>query len=105
MVVDDGSGPEFSGIFERGRRIPGVQVLRHAVNLGKGAALKTGSDEALGAFPELAGVITADADGQHHPEDVERVAGGLLEHPDVAGSGEPHVSMSACRCAAGSATF
>ncbi len=73
--------PHFQPIFEQAAQLPGVQVLRHAVNLGKGAALKTGIRHALSEFPGLTGIVTADADGQHHPEDIERVAARLLEHP------------------------
>jgi glycosyltransferase involved in cell wall biosynthesis len=83
LIVDDGSGPGFRGIFDRVAELPKVQVLRHAVNLGKGAALKTGIHHALGEFPELTGVVTADADGQHHPADIERVAAVLTENPDA----------------------
>ena len=32
---------------------------------------------------ELTGVVTADADGQHHPADIERVAAVLMENPDA----------------------
>ena len=81
ILVDDGSGPEFREIFDQASRFPGVQILRHAVNLGKGAALKTGINYALCVFPGLIGIVTADADGQHHPEDIVRVAAGLHEHP------------------------
>ena len=80
LLVDDGSGPEFRAIFEEAAQFPGVEVLRHAINLGKGAALKTGINHALCAFPGLIGIVTADADGQHHPEDIERVAASLREH-------------------------
>jgi glycosyltransferase involved in cell wall biosynthesis len=51
VLVDDGSGPEFRAIFDQAAQFPGVQVLRHAVNLGKGAALKTGINHALCVFP------------------------------------------------------
>src|ERR1017187_4613582 len=64
LVVDDGSGEEFHAIFTDAGAIPGVQLLRHATNLGKGAALKTGINHALCAIPDLAGVVTADADGR-----------------------------------------
>ena len=82
VVVDDGSGPAYREIFRRAAEFPKVRAARHAVNLGKGAALKTGFNLALCAFPGLEGVITADADGQHHPEDIERVAGQLAAEPD-----------------------
>jgi glycosyltransferase involved in cell wall biosynthesis len=83
VVVDDGSGAAFLDIFDQVAQFPNVQVLRHAVNLGKGAALKTGINHAQCEFPELRGIITADADGQHHPEDIERVAARLMERPDA----------------------
>ena len=81
LVVDDGSGPEFHEIFADAGALPGVQLLRHATNLGKGAALKTGINHALCTIPDLAGVVTADADGQHDPGDIERVAEALVAHP------------------------
>src|SRR6476661_156767 len=74
VIVDDGSGPEFREIFERAAQFPKVQLLRHAVNLGKGAALKTAFNYALCTWPDLVGVVTGDADGQHHPDDIEAVA-------------------------------
>jgi len=81
VVVDDGSGPDFGEMFARVEELPGVELLRHATNLGKGAALKTGLNYALCRYPGLAGVVTADADGQHHPDDIERVGESLLAHP------------------------
>ena len=81
VVVDDGSGPDFRDLFARVAELPGVELLRHATNLGKGAALKTGLNYALCQYPDLIGVVTADADGQHHPDDIERVAESLLAHP------------------------
>ncbi len=83
VVVDDGSGAGFSPLFSAVAALPGVQLVRHAVNLGKGAALKTGINAALVAHPELAGIVTADADGQHHPEDVLRVAQRFAAQPDA----------------------
>jgi len=77
LVIDDGSGPAFGPIFAGLSQQTGVQVLRHAVNLGKGAALKTGLNHLLTHHPEIAGVVTADADGQHHPEDIAGVAAAL----------------------------
>lgn len=82
VVVDDGSGARFDEVFESCRRVPRVHVLRHAVNLGKGAALKTGFNHTLCTFPDCEGVVTADADGQHLAEDVLRVAQKLTERPD-----------------------
>ncbi len=79
LVIDDGSGSEFSPVFEVLRRLPRVHLLAHAVNLGKGAALKTGLNHAAVTHPESVGVVTADADGQHAPADILRVAATLAE--------------------------
>ncbi len=71
VVVDDGStGCEalFDAVRERVDA-----VLVHPRNLGKGAALKTGFAWVLENLPGT-GVVTADADGQHAPEDILRVA-------------------------------
>ncbi len=77
FLVDDGSRPEFRAVFEEAEQLPGVRVLRHSVNRGKGAALRTALDEAL-ADPDVIGVVTTDADGQHALEDVRRVADALV---------------------------
>ena len=82
VVVDDGSGAEFHDTFARVAEFPGVELLRHATNMGKGAALKTGLNHVLCTLPDVAGVVTADADGQHHPNDIERVGESLLAHSD-----------------------
>ena len=82
VIVDDGSGPEYREVFSRAAAFPNVHLLRHATNLGKGAALKTGINYALCTFPGLVGIVTADADGQHHPDDIERIADTLLARPD-----------------------
>ena len=41
VVVDDGSGEEYERIFCAAGMIPGVMVLSHYVNLGKGPTPKT----------------------------------------------------------------
>ena len=82
VVVDDGSGPEFRQIFDELQSNTAVTVLRHAVNLGKGAALKTGFNHILLAFPDCVGVVTADADGQHAVPDILSLARTLVEKPD-----------------------
>jgi glycosyltransferase involved in cell wall biosynthesis len=81
IVVDDGSGPESEPIFRTIASLPAVEVRRHAVNLGKGAALKTAINFALCTYPEIAGIVTMDADGQHDPDDVRRVAETFQRNP------------------------
>ena len=82
VLVDDGSGPAFQTLFARLESQSGITVLRHAVNLGKGAALKTGFNHFLLAFPDAIGVVTADADGQHSAADILNVARELEQNPD-----------------------
>jgi glycosyltransferase involved in cell wall biosynthesis len=82
IVIDDGSGADYEDIFRAVCPIPTVVVARHATNLGKGAALKTGFNIALVNWPDAAGVVTADADGQHAPADIIAVARDLSANPD-----------------------
>src|SRR5215469_11952584 len=81
VVVDDGSGPEYRSRFEEVAHYPEVHLCRHGVNLGKGAALKTGMNAVLCEYPDASVVVTADADGQHRPDDVLAVARFGEEHP------------------------
>jgi putative flippase GtrA len=73
VVVDDGSTRN-SFVFEQLRRMPQCDVRAHAYNVGKGRALKTGLNHIALTYPDAAGVLTMDADGQHLPEDAVRVA-------------------------------
>lgn len=74
IIVNDGSGEEYDPFFSSVE--DKVQLLRHAVNQGKGRALKTGFHHVLNTYSteEIAGVVTADADGQHSVEDTVKVA-------------------------------
>jgi glycosyltransferase involved in cell wall biosynthesis len=74
FVVDDGSGVWFRARFEEASAYARVRVVRHAINLGKGAALKTGINAILCEYPDVPVVVTADADGQHAPDDIIAVA-------------------------------
>jgi glycosyltransferase involved in cell wall biosynthesis len=73
VVVDDGSSPACAPLFDELRALPGVAVLRHARNMGKGRALKTAFNHLLVELPDCPGAVTADADGQHLAEDIVRV--------------------------------
>ena len=88
VVVDDGSGPDHAELFEALSQK--ATVLTHSENRGKGAALKTGLNyiNKYMAYTESvltpagaetisgrdAVIVTVDADGQHLPDDVLRVA-------------------------------
>lgn len=81
IVVNDGSRNELGGIFDGLSKTGRCHVIGHAVNLGKGRAIKTGLNYFRTNFPRSAGVVTADADGQHAPEDIRRVAVRMKKDP------------------------
>lgn len=82
IVVDDGSSPERAAIFHALEQDLHCTVLRHAVNMGKGRALKDAFNYYLTHLAEeCTGVITADSDGQHTVEDVIRLEQAMGEHP------------------------
>ncbi len=92
IVVDDGSDEEARTILES---LSGVEMVTHARNMGKGAALLSGFKRAV----ELGftHAVTVDADGQHSPEDVPPMLAVLRETPhamiigvrDLKGAGRP----------------
>ena len=83
ILVDDGSDKDTYGqIFNSAKSEYGAVVLRHAVNLGKGRALKTAFNYCLNEYPDILGAITADSDGQHTTMDIKRVKDELLEFSD-----------------------
>ncbi len=81
IVVNDGSDKATYGhLFDmaRGR---GAVVLEHAVNMGKGRALKTAFNYCLNEYEDLVGVVTADSDGQHAVRDLKKCMEALIEDP------------------------
>ena len=66
IVVDDGSTDDTSAEATA----TGAHVVRHAQNMGKGAALKTGFQ--IAAQRNLIAAITLDGDGQHACADIPR---------------------------------
>lgn len=80
IVVDDGSGSEFTEIFDSIR--DEVILYTHHVNMGKGRALKDAMNMALNRYPELMGCVTIDSDGQHSIKDMQACMATLREHPD-----------------------
>ncbi len=77
VVVDDGSSAASQPVFARCAQFLGVTVLRHAINQGKGRALKTALKFVVEERAACAGVVTADADGQHTVADIGQVARAL----------------------------
>ncbi len=83
IVVDDGSGAEYEELFAEVCKMPHISFLRHEVNRGKGAALKTAFKYFLENREGMAGVVTADADGQHLPCDIAAVSEQLIKTETV----------------------
>lgn len=83
IVVDDGSGREFEPIFKAVCEVPECTLLRHAHNKGKGAALKTAFAYFADNRQKGIGVVTADADGQHLPEDIAAVSRAMAKRNEV----------------------
>jgi len=66
VIVDDGSKDNTLNKAKKAKAI----VLRHLVNLGKGAALKTGCDYAVKNKADI--MIVIDADAQHNPKEIPK---------------------------------
>lgn len=80
IIVDDGSGSAFTPVFVRAEEM-GCSVIRHEENRGKGAALRTGISAAIDQYGNKINIVTADADGQHLPSDIVRVAETMEANP------------------------
>ena len=66
VIVDDGSKDETVNQAKN----TGAIVLKHIVNLGKGAALRTGCDYAIKSGAK--NIVVMDSDGQHKASDIPR---------------------------------
>jgi len=73
VVVDDGSSDETASVATGA----GATTVRHLINRGQGAALKTGIEYALGCGADI--IVTFDSDGQHQLEDVEALLAPVQE--------------------------
>ncbi len=65
IVVNDGSDDETAAVAES---VDSVICVTHPVSIGNGGAIKTGARVATGDI-----IVFMDADGQHKPEDVEKL--------------------------------
>jgi glycosyltransferase involved in cell wall biosynthesis len=66
IVVNDGSSDSTSLVANKNK----VLTLDHKINMGKGAAMKTGAEAAFKMGADY--VIFLDADGQHDPKDLPK---------------------------------
>jgi UDP-N-acetylglucosamine---dolichyl-phosphate N-acetylglucosaminyltransferase len=67
VVVDDGSQDNTSSEARKGDSI----VLRHIINMGKGAAMKTGIKYAIKNRANK--IVVIDGDGQHDPSEIPKL--------------------------------
>lgn len=81
IVVDDGSSDCTSNMLAGLR----VDLVRHERTMGKAASLWDGFQHALASGADV--VVTMDGDGQHSVEDVPRLIGALVSHPDCVAVG------------------
>lgn len=84
FVVNDGST---DNTHEEIKDIPGIRIICHRENMGKGAALMCGFTAAAVAADWA---ITIDADGQHYPEDALKLIAAIPDgvRPIVIGARE-----------------
>ena len=83
FIIDDGSSEESRNIFLQLQQLnePRIVLMAHAVNLGKGAALKTVFNHILVNHPSILGVVTLDSDGQHTLKDCLHTLDNLEKNP------------------------
>jgi glycosyltransferase involved in cell wall biosynthesis len=82
LVVDDGSDDETKEIVQN----DGHLVVSNVINRGGGAALRLGYDILRNSGANIC--ITMDADGQHRPEEIEKLVSPIIkdEYDVVIGS-------------------
>lgn len=87
-MVDDGSDTECCNILKQLEKDnSNVKVQTHLVNIGKGAAIKTGLNEAQKTG--FTHALQIDADAQHDLNDIPRFIELMNEHPDALIAGYP----------------
>lgn len=69
IIVDDGSSDDSKSKILK-LKLKNLTFLEHKINLGKGAALKTGCDYAFSLGADA--VIMMDSDGQHMASDLDQ---------------------------------
>ena len=74
VLVDDGSTDGTHAILQKLAKDPEIKVYYQPQNMGKGAALRRGFDEAVGDI-----ILIQDADLEYNPQDYEKLLPPILE--------------------------
>lgn len=82
VVVNDGSSAEYDHFYDDAAANEQVVVLKHEVNKGKGAALKTAFSYLADNRLDIDAAITCDGDGQHTVESMKDCLEAFEQHPD-----------------------
>lgn len=94
IVVNDGSGEKYDRIFESVAKSPNVTYLSYGENHGKGYALKMALRYCAENFSDEDVIITADCDGQHTVEDVQRLYRASVSHKSALMLGSRNFDQS-----------
>lgn len=86
IVVDDGSTDDTGRVASSA----GATVLRHAANLGYGAALATGFRYARGNGAKI--LVVLDGDGQHSPADIPKIVEPIIRRDAEIASGSRFIN-------------
>lgn len=65
IVIDDGSRDATAAVLEK---VPGIKLIRHLQNQGKGAAIRSGIGQATGDY-----ILVHDADLEYDPSEIPRL--------------------------------
>lgn len=96
IIVDDGSTDHTVAIAQQ----YGARVVRHPRSLGNGAAIKSGARAATGDI-----LVFMDADGQHQPQDIQRLLDKLGQGYDMVVGARSRKSQAGMHRAAANGVY
>ena len=95
IVVDDGSKAQCAAMLDAVGKLPGVHLVRLAINQGKGAAVMAGLRSAL--LQGHTHALQIDGDGQHNVFDIPAFLELSLKNPNAVICGNPVYDSSVPR--------